>query len=58
MDMAAIESLTHEELIQSLINDVRSADDEQFTSVSSESSIPSITSSSKCSGVRFFTSYE
>lgn len=49
MDMAAIESLTHEGLIQALVNDVRSADEEEFAASSSEASLVSGASSSKFS---------
>uniref|UniRef100_A0A915C466 Protein kinase domain-containing protein n=2 Tax=Parascaris univalens TaxID=6257 RepID=A0A915C466_PARUN len=49
MDMAAIESLSHEGLVQALINDVRSADEEAFATSSSEASLASGVSSSKCS---------
>uniref|UniRef100_A0A0N5AZL1 Protein kinase domain-containing protein n=1 Tax=Syphacia muris TaxID=451379 RepID=A0A0N5AZL1_9BILA len=52
MDMAAIERLTHEGLIQALINDVRSPDETNFSNSSSEVSLTSAaTSSSKCSGI-------
>lgn len=55
MDMAAIETLSHEGLIQALINDVRSADETNFSPNSSEVSLESATtSSSKSSEVRLF----
>lgn len=51
MDMAAIESLSHEGLLQALINDVRSADEDAFATSSSEAPLASGVSSSKCSEV-------
>lgn len=46
MDMAAVETLSHDGLVQALINDVRGADEGEFTNSSTDIALGSSDSSS------------
>lgn len=50
MDMAAIETLSHEGLVQALINDVRGADEADFTTHAAD---VALTPGDSSSGVNF-----
>lgn len=54
MDMAAIETLSHEGLVQALINDVRGADEADFTAHSAD---VALTPGDSSSGVNFSLSH-
>lgn len=57
MDMAAIETLSHEGLIQALLNDARGTDEADFTAQSADVALKPGDSSSGVSFLSYLISY-